>query len=141
MNTDFTNPSKNIFKNRETVLEVKMINCFYNFREHKETMERLQNLLTRSSKIMRNKRHLINIHVTILAWLVEFLGFLIVFLGHYVIGHNKKFIVQILELVCYCIILPYVYLFNDTKSKIIIAESRWYLWILRLFNCKFNDIQ
>ena len=101
-------------------------------------MKRLQNLLTKSTKTTRHKRHLINIHVTILAWLVEFLGFFIVFLGHYIIGHNKKFIVQVLELVCYCIVLPYVYLINDSKGKMKIADSGWYLRILKLFNCKLN---
>ena len=112
-----------------------------NFREHKATMKSLRNLLTTSTRTVRNKRHLINIHVTILAWLVEFLGFFIVFLGHYIIGHNMKFFVQVLELVCYCIVLPYVYMINDTKGKMKIAESKWYHWILRLFNSKMNDVK
>ena len=102
-------------------------------------MEKLKDILTKSTKTIRNKRHLINIHVTILAWLVEFLGFFIVFIGHYVIGHKKNFIIQFLELACYCIVLPYVYLINDTKEKIKIADSGWYHRTLMIFNFKMND--
>ena len=101
-------------------------------------MEKLKNILTKSTKRTRTKRHLINIHVTILAWLVEFLGFFIVFVGHYVIGHNKNYIIQFLELLCYCIILPYVYLINDTEEKMKIADSGWYQLLLELFKCKMD---
>ena len=100
-------------------------------------MRKLRNVLTDSSKDMRHRRNLINIHITFLGWLVEFLGFFIIVLGSFILGHISPTItlcLQTFSVIIQYIILPLVYLINDTELKGNVAASRCYIKILELFN-------
>ena len=100
-------------------------------------MRKLRNVLTDSSKDMRHRRNLINIHITFLGWLVEFLGFFIIVLGSFILGHISPTItlcLQTFSIIIQYIILPLVYLINDTELKGNVAASRCYIKILELFN-------
>ena len=66
-------------------------------RTHKESLKKLRKLLSDSSKDIRHRRHLIQIHVTILGWLTEFMGFVLIFLGSYILGHGDAVVTLILQ--------------------------------------------
>ena len=105
-------------------------------------MKQLRKLLTNSSKARRHRRKVLNVQVTFLAWLVESVGFIVVFLGTFVLGHESNvfnFFMQTLTLVIYMNILPAVLLLNDYDTKTSIADSHWYEKILNMFNCNYTN--
>ena len=120
----------------------KVHNLLYIFREHKEDMRKLKRLLSDSSKAIRHRRNILNILIQILAWLVELVGFLTIFLGSFIFGHKNSVVTQSLQtltLLFYFVILPTTFLINGYDFKNAIAESRWYPtlvktcfpWVLR----------
>ena len=110
------------------------------FRYHKETIKKFKNTLADSSKARRHRRLKLNIHITILAWITECFGFLVLFIGKFILGHDNNIInlsMQTLTYVIYFNILPCVLLVNDSDFKGQVAESRWYNTLLSLFNCQY----
>ena len=111
-------------------------------REHKASMVILRNLLNDSAKTRRHHKNLLNVQVTFLAWFAESMGFLIIFLGTFVLGHENNFVnfcMQTLTLVVYFNILPCVFLLKDSSElKINILDSMWYDKILVMFFCHYN---
>ena len=111
-------------------------------REHKASMVKLRNLLDDSAKARRHHKNLLNVQVMFLAWFVETMGFLIIFLGTFVSGHENNvvnFCMQTLTLVIYFNILPCVFLIKDSSElKINILDSSWYNHILVMFCCQYN---
>ena len=105
-------------------------------------MVRLRNLLDDSAKARRHHKNLLNVQVTFLAWFAESMGFLIIFLGTFVLGHENNFVnfsMQTLTLVVYFNILPCVFLLKDSSEiKINILDSSWYDNILVMFSCHYN---
>ena len=93
-------------------------------------MVKLRNLLDDSAKARRHHKNLLNVQVTFLAWFAESMGFLIIFLGTFVLGHENNvvnFCMQTLTLVVYFNILPCVFLIKDSSElKIDILDSSWY---------------
>ena len=92
-------------------------------------MIRLHKLLSESSKARRHQRTILNIQITIIGWLVEVLGFLTIFIGSFILGHENNLatlILQTTSLLFYFIIIPSVILLTDTKSRSNILDSRWY---------------
>ena len=87
----------------------------------------LRNLLTRDSKLRRNRRVLINVHVSFFAWILEFtvglLGVLLFFLTPF----NSSRPVRMLLLVLYSICVPGAYLINDADLKSDIVENKLYI--------------
>ena len=119
------------------------MNMFFLFRrEHKASMVILRNLLNDSAKTRRHHKNLLNVQVTFLAWFAESMGFLIIFLGTFVLGHENNFVnfcMQTLTLVVYFNILPCVFLLKDSSElKINILDSMWYDKILVMFFCHYN---
>ena len=105
-------------------------------------MVRLHNLLSVSSKARRHRRNILNIQITILAWLVEFFGFFTIFLGSFILGHENSIItltLQTLTLLIYFIIIPCTFWISDSHLKAIIAESNWYLAFINMFNCQSTN--
>ena len=105
-------------------------------------MLRLRKIMSDSAKDMRHRRNLINIHITFLGWLVEFSGFFIMVLGSFFIGHSSVYItllLQTINIIILFIILPCVYLINDSDLKENIVESKYYLTILQFFHCQWNS--
>ena len=109
------------------------------FRDHEASLKKLRKLLSDSSKNMRHRRFLINIHIAFLGWLVEFSGFFLLILGSFVLGHGNALVTLILQTITFFIyfnILPCIYLINDEDLKSSIAESSHYFNFLKLFNCE-----
>ena len=111
-------------------------------RTHKESLKKLRKLLSDSSKDIRHRRHLIQIHVTILGWLTEFMGFIVVFLGSYILGHGDAvvtLILQSLTIFIYFHVVPCIYLINDSDLKANFAETKIYFNFLKLFKSERVD--
>ena len=111
-------------------------------RTHKESLKKLRKLLSDSSKDIRHRRHLIQIHVTILGWLTEFMGFILVFLGSYILGHGDAvvtLILQSLTIFIYFHVVPCIYLINDSDLKANFAETTIYFNFLKIFKSERVD--
>ena len=104
-------------------------------------MFNLRKLLTDDFKAKRHRRNLLNIHVTFLAWLTELFGFLIIFLGTFILGHENNIVtysMQTVTLVIYFNILPCVYLINELHFKLKIVDSIWYTKFLNFVNWQYT---
>ena len=97
-------------------------------------MEKLKTMLNDNSKIKRRQRILLNIHITVLAWLVEctgyFFGLLNTFLGH---QNNITRGLQVVVGAIYFVIVPSTYLVNNSNSKYIILQNKLYLALINKF--------
>ena len=103
-------------------------------------MVRLRKLLADSSKARRHRRKILNVQITFVAWLAESVGFLVIFLGTFILGHENNifnFFMQSLTLIIYFNILPSIFLINDSDIKSIIVDSNVYGTILTIFNCNY----
>ena len=110
------------------------------FSDEKDILFRLRKLLTTSSKERRHRRRLLSIQITFIAWLAESMGFLVIFLGTFILGHESNvfnFLMQTLTLIIYFVILPSVFLLNDFDVKSEIVESNWYSTVLTVFHCNY----
>ena len=99
-------------------------------------MEKLKKLLNDSKKARRNRRKTLNIQITILGWSVEFIGFLMVFLGTVIIGHEDStttLCLQTLTLIVYFIALPSTFLLNGNDVKDQIVDSNFYISFIGSF--------
>ena len=98
-------------------------------RQHKETMRKLKSLLSETNRALRHQRNILNLLITMLAWLVELFGGLTLVLGAFVFGHGNHIVtllLQTLSLLFYFVVLPSTFLFNVDEWKEAILESRWY---------------
>ena len=90
-------------------------------------MVRLRNLLPHDSKLRRNRRVLLNIHVSFFAWILEFiLGVLGVLVFIFMPFYSSR-VVQVLLLALYSIFVPGAYLIQDSDLKSFIVESKFYI--------------
>ena len=107
------------------------------FRDHKIQMFRLRKLMAESTKDRRNRCNILNIQIAILAWFVEFIGFLGIVIGSVILGHGDllvTFSLQTFSMSIYFIILPYIYLINEQSNlKSTIADSNFYLKFTKRF--------
>ena len=106
-----------------------MFMIYFVHRDHKASMTRLRKILTDSSKEGRHRRKILNVLITFFAWLVESIGFLVIFLGTFLLGHENNFFnffMQTLTLVIYFNILPYVFMMHNSNLKDNIIESKLY---------------
>ena len=99
-------------------------------------MFNLRKLLSKSSKIQRNRRLLLNLQISIVAWTVELIGGIIgslmIFLPFANISSRLR---QMVTDILYFVILPIIYTVNNEDTKIYILQSRLYL---RFTNFFFN---
>ena len=108
----------------------------YLFREHQESMKRLKEILSDSSKKRRGRRNLLGIQITFVGWFVEVIAFLTIAVGMFVFGHGSSNItmsLQTLTMIFYSIIIPCTILMNDSALKHYIADSNWYLKFINFF--------
>ena len=97
-------------------------------------MENLKKLLSKSSKIKRNRRVLLNIHVQVLAWLVEFLAGVIAIIVLFLpFAKLANTLASFFASLGYFVIVPSVYLLNNDESKSAILKNKWYLAFTRIF--------
>ena len=92
-------------------------------------MIRLRKLLSDSSKARRHRRNLLNIQITVLAWVIEFLGVSSFLLGSFFLGHTNTtttFILQTLSATFNFILLPGILSISNNNFKAAVADSVWY---------------
>ena len=100
-------------------------------------MIKLRKLLSSTSRSRRNRKNILNIQITILSWLVEFTGFLLVFLGSFILRRKDSIVtgsMQTFTFFVYFVMVPSVFLVNDPYIKGMIVESRWYIRLLDFFS-------
>ena len=105
-------------------------------------MKTLRNVISEESKDERHRHNLINIHITVLGWIVEFIGALSVLLGTFIFGQGSAYVtfsLQTLTIIIYFNILPCVFLINDVNVLTNIAATEYYLRVLKFFNWHRND--
>ena len=93
-------------------------------------------MLPKKSKARRRKINDVNIKVTFIAWLMEFLGSFVAAAIPAIFGHGQiaYAALQILALFFYFVLLPFFYLLNDSEVKSTIAEESWVRAIRGIFN-------
>ena len=102
----------------------------------------LKNILSSTSKSRRHRRTILNIAITMFAWIVEFLGFFVVLLGTHVLGHENNVVnltLQTLTNLIYFIIIPSVLFINESYYKDLVVESPLYTQMLRQLNLQYID--
>ena len=85
---------------------------------------------------------MLNIMVTALAWVVEMSGFLLVFVGTHILGHQNQsvnLLLQTLTNLFYFVLIPSLLLINDTDLKGRLSESDWYDNFLTKINCQYVE--
>ena len=88
------------------------------------------------SRIRRRKLFDVNIKITFIVWLTEFIGsLLLVFIpkifGHGQIGTEAGFA---LSVTFYFVLLPFLYMVNNDDVKNTIADDSWFHAIRGIFN-------
>ena len=102
------------------------INHHY-FREHNKSMEKLRKLLSKSSKIRRNRRLLLNIQVQFLAWLLEVISAIIAILMFFSpFSLASTFANHFSAIGCF-VLVPSMYLVNCCELKTIVVQNPWYI--------------
>ena len=92
-------------------------------------MTNLKKLLSDPAKAKRQRRINLNIQITILSWLVEFLSFFVIFLGSFILGNRNSKVtlaMQTLTAFCYFVVVPSMYLVNSNNFKTVVLESKIY---------------
>ena len=103
-------------------------------REHKKSMIDLRNLLNKRSIIRRNRRVLLNIQITILAWSLEMVGSVIGAMMFWMpIENGTNRCLQMATALMYYVMIPSVYLINSTDTKSKIMDSKIYLAFTEMF--------
>ena len=107
-------------------------------------MRNLKKLLSDPGKAKRQRRINLNIQITILSWLVEFLSFFVVFLGAFILGNKNSKVtlaLQTLTAFCYLIVVPSMYLVKSSKFKTRVLDSKIYLALNVICCFPLNDDQ
>ena len=102
-------------------------------------MIKLKKLLPDTLKNRRSRRNVLTIQITMLGWLVELLGFLMLILGSFILGNTNGVITMALQTamsVFYGIFLPCTVLINSSEIKDEIVENRFYLSFIKMFGCQ-----
>ena len=88
------------------------------------------------SKIRRRKLTEVNIRVTFVVWLTECVGSIILIFGSTIFGHGQvgTGTAHIFAMAFYFVLLPFLYLVNDSDVKNTIAEDNWFRAIRGIFN-------
>ena len=103
-------------------------------REHKKSMIDLRDLLNKRSIIRRNRRVLLNIQITILAWSLEMVGSIIGAMMFWMpIENGTSRCIQMATGLMYFVMIPSVYLINSTDKKSKIMDSKIYLAFTEMF--------
>ena len=106
-------------------------------RQHKETMRKIKSLLSETNRALRHQRNILNLLITMLAWLVELFGGLTLVLGSFIFGHGNSIVtlfLQTLSLLFYFVVLPSTFLLNVDEWKEAILESRWYPRLIKVID-------
>ena len=93
-------------------------------------------MLTEKAKARRRKLNVVNIKVTFMIWLIEFVGsFILIFIpkivGHGQVGTGAGWIFCVS---LYFVLLPFAYLINSTDIKQTIVDESWFYAVRGIFN-------
>ena len=98
-------------------------------------MAKLKKLLDDSSKARRLRRIYLNIQITFLTWLIEFVGFLLIVFGSFIFGYKNSYLTLFLQMfsaLIYIVVIPSMYLLNSYDLKEQINNSNFYIAISKL---------
>ena len=84
----------------------------------------------------RRKLTQVNITLSFVVWLIECVGSIMMAYGSAMFGHGQvgTGISQIFVMVFYFVVIPFLYLVNDSDVKYTIAEDSWFRAIRGIFN-------
>ena len=105
-------------------------------------MSKLKKILSDDSKILRHRRLVLNIQITILSWIFELILSFLLF-ANALIGFNPRNIIgnffadEFLSFV-YCVLLPSIVLVHDAELKDKVIQSDWYIGILGRFGWTYR---
>ena len=105
-------------------------------------MRKIRKLLSEESVFRRHRRGLISIHITMMHWLTEFLAFFVIVLGSFVLGHGNAVLTLCLQTTSnffFFNLLPCILLINHSDIKGNIAESEYYITILKMFKIDIDS--
>ena len=93
-------------------------------------------MLSENTKIKRRKLTEVNIKVTFILWLIEFVGSTLLLLVPTIFGHGQAGTATGMLFVAlfYFVLLPFFYLVNNSDVKSTIAEESWVRAIRGIFN-------
>ena len=93
--------------------------------ESMNNLEKLKVKISEKTKITRHRRTLLIIHITGLAWIVEFFGFAFAALAAILLPGAR--ILQAIPGLVYFIIAPSAYLINSSDVKAFVMENRLFI--------------
>ena len=93
-------------------------------------------MLSDKTKVRRRKLLEVNIKVTFILWLIEFIGSISLIFAPTIFGHGQVGTMAGRSFVAlfYFVLLPFFYLVNDSDVKSTIAEESWFRAIRGIFN-------
>ena len=93
-------------------------------------------MLSENAKARRRKLNDVNIKVTFIIWLIEFVGsFILIFIPK-IVGHGQvgTGVGAILCVSLYFVLLPFAYLINSTDIKQTIVDESWFHAVRGIFS-------
>ena len=88
------------------------------------------------SKIRRRKFNDVNIRVAFIVWLAEFVNSIVAMFGPTLFAHEQvaASFGSAITMDMYFVVLPFLYLVNDTDVKNTITDDGWFRAIRGIFN-------
>ena len=93
-------------------------------------------MLSERTKVRRRKLIDVNIMVTFILWLIEFVGSILMIFVPKIFDHGQVGTTagNIFVVLFYFVLLPFFYLVNSSDVKLTIAEESWFRAIRGIFN-------
>ena len=107
----------------------------YNFREDSSN-KKLDKHLSERSKVRRRKLIEVNIKVSFMLWLIEFVASIVMVFTPAIFGHGQVGTATGLIFVAlfYFVLLPFFCLVNSSDVKLTIVEESWFPALRGIFN-------
>ena len=97
-------------------------------------MAKFKELLSDDLKIIRHRRFVLGIQITILTWIVElmasFIAIIVILIGMNKQSRVGEIVLRELIVSVYTVILPGIVIIRDSKVKNKILQSDWYIRVL-----------
>ena len=97
-------------------------------------MAKLKQLLSDDLKIVRHRRFVLGIQITILTWIVElmasFIAIIVILIGMNKQSRVGEIVLRELIVSVYTVILPGIVIIRDSEVKNRILQSDWYISVL-----------
>lgn len=97
-------------------------------------MAKLKQLLSDDLKVIRHRRFVLGIQITILTWIVElmasFISIMVILIGMNKQSRVGEIVLRELIVSVYTVILPGIVIIRDSEVKNRILQSDWYISVL-----------